>query len=317
MASCGRNVDDEKKYDEKYDENDEDWSDADLDPDKICDFSTSKRELFSVSGEMLILRDENGNSIDRRVPVFFKKIEFHTTSYFNLCQMVLKHRDAKSEAGSASYIPRAKKPFFLTCAHNLLNRSARTKLLLPKQGLKVYKSRYGKKTYVVAGRVKEMLPHPKYDGHITYGFDIGIFWLHSGKEKQGTYGQNTHGSIGTIKNDVMMHYANHKNLKKGMKVEIAGYPGDKQGYPYMHEGTIIDIQKKKYDGYIIWYDADTSSGNSGSSIMVTDHNFIKSITKEPGIKKIIIGVHSGYDGAEKLNFGTLITEGLYHWIMSK
>merc|ERR1719419_141931 len=307
MASCGKNVEDEIKDDEKY----EDWSDDDLDPDNIVDIPTGNL----CKSEMLILKDSNGNPIDRRVRVFFNRKEFHTTSYFMLSQLTIKLRSGNIAVGSAICVPLAKNPFFLTCAHNLVSLSSRRKWVSHKI-LKVYKARHGKDSYVVSGLVNErkILWHDKYDGYNGHGWDIGKFQLRD--LKLGKFSQNSHGSMKTVTDDVMLHWANQDLLKKGMGVEIAGYPGKKEGYPYKHEGTIEDIKKTKYGSHLIWYNADTTEGNSGSCIMVTDQKFVKSVTKRPEIKRIIIGVHSGYDPILGLNYRTLITEGLYHWIKS-
>jgi len=310
MASCGKNVEDEIKDDEKY----EDWSDDDLDPDKTIDFPTTNCELYTNSKEMLILKDKNGIPIDRRVQVFFNRKEFHSESYFMLSQLTVKLRSGILASGSGICLTLAKNPFFLSCAHNLVSLSARRKCLVPYVKLKVYKARNGEDSYVASGMTnkKEILPHPKYDGYNEHGWDIGIFRV--GELKKGKFSQITHGPMNTINDDVMLHWANEKLLTKGMAVEIAGYPGEKKGYPYKHKGTIEDIKMTEYGSYLIWYNADTTLGNSGSSIMVTDQNFVKSVAERPGIKKIIIGVHSGYDNISKLNYGTLITEGVYDWI---
>jgi len=312
MASCGKNVEDEIKDDEKY----EDWSDDDLDPDNTIDFPTRNFELYTAKKEILLLKDDNGNPIDHRVQVFFNRDEFHTASYFMLSQLTVKLRNGKIAAGSATCVPFAKNPFFLTCAHNLVGYSARRKCLVPYQTLKVYRARHGKDTYVESRKVDkgEVLWYHKYDGYHEHGWDIGIF--RAGKLKQGKFSQNTHGSMKTIKDDVMLHWANEDLLKKGMAVEIAGYPGEKNGYAYTHVGKIKEIRKTDKGSHLIWYSADTTKGNSGSCIMVTDQNFVKSVTKRPEIKRIIIGVHSGYDDIEQLNYGTLITGAVYDWITS-
>jgi len=102
-----------------------------------------------------------------------------------------------------------------------------------------------------------------------------------------------------------------------MKVEIAGYPTCKIGHPYTHNGQISDISGTKQGGHLIWYDADSTIGNSGSCIMVTDEDFVKSVTKEPGIRKVIVAVHAGYDEVANLNFGTLITESVHDWLIKE
>jgi len=305
----GKNVEDEIKGDEKY----EDWSDDDLDTDNIIDFPTNS-EQDTANREMLILKDDDSNPIDRRVQVFFNLKEFHTTCYFNLCHLTIKLQ-SKVAIGSAVCVPMAKNPFFLTCAHNLVEFSPRRKATAPLELLKVYKARNGWKSYVAGWKLNRrgILVHPKYNGYHHHGWDIGIFRV--GKlKKKGKFNHKTHGSMKTIDDDVMLHWANADVLKKGMAVEIAGYPGKKGGYPYKHEGKIEDITRTDTGSFQIWYDADATYGNSGSSIMVIDKNFVKSVTKRPGIKKIIIGFHSGGDHISGLNYGTLITRKVYDWI---
>jgi len=316
MAACGKNVTDEVKDDEEYDEKNQDWSDDDIDPDNIVEFPTKNIGMNCAKTESFLTKDDDGNEKDRRIQVFFYKNEFHTESYFMLCQILVQLKAGKFANGSATCVPFAKHPYFLTCAHNLVRWSPLTSSLVPYEGLKYYRARHGKKSYMVSGKVnkRKMLPHPKYDGCPESGFDIGIFRL--GKIKQGKFSENTHGSTNRISHDVMMHYFD-ENLEKGMVIEIAGYPGDKLHYPHKHTGKITEIKKTGLGGYLIWYDADTVVSNSGSSIVVTDENYVKSVTKNPEIKKIIIGVHSGYDDVESLNFGTLITEGLYDWITTR
>lgn len=303
MACCGKDVLVEIKDDEKYD----DWSNENIDPDKIVPFPANNSERDSGIGEVLLYVDDSGNKIDHRVQVFFNRKEFHTRSYFMLCQVIKALGNGKSAGGTASCIPN-KNPYFLTCAHNLMKRSGDLY-----ESLKVYQAMHGKKSCLNTIIVKKgnMVPHPKYDGYPLNGFDIGIF--RSSKSRKNKVDENTYGSMETIQGDVLMHFAT-ADLKVGMAVEIAGYPVSKKLYPYKHEGKIERIQDTKRGSQLIWYNADTTKGNSGSSIVVTDQNFVRSVTKEPGIKKIIIGVHSGYDPVTGKNFGTLITEELYCWI---
>jgi len=114
--------------------------------------------------------------------------------------------------------------------------------------------------------------------------------------------------------DVIWNNADAESIKRGMAVELAGYPGEKKGWPYTHTGRVIDITKTKLGGHILWYDADATPGNSGSCVMITDKDFIKSISKKVGIKKVIVGVHTGHDPVVNLNYGTLITPSIGEWI---
>jgi len=301
---CVMDVLDEIKDDGKYNEMREGLSDDDLHPDNVVPFPTKSNR---TQREILITSDEDGKPIDRRVQVFFNKKEFHTRRYFMLSQITMTLASGKTAAGSASLFFWEENPYFLTCAHNLMQLGNMNEVR------KVYQARYGS-SRLTSGLVdmRNVTPHPKFDGHPENGYDIGIFRAARGKQHQDT--ENTYGDMKTIEKDVILHYAT-ANLKKGMTLEIAGYPLEKRGYPHTHGGTIEEIKKTKR-GSFIWYNADTTKGNSGSSIVVTDQSYVRSVTNNPKIKKIIIGVHSGSDtsGLNQLNYGTLITEEIYGWI---
>jgi len=62
----------------------------------------------------------------------------------------------------------------------------------------------------------------------------------------------------------------------------------------------------------MYHTCDTTPGNSGSSIMVTDQNLIGYYKK--GITKVCIGIHTGSEPLKHLNFATLITPDIFDWI---
>jgi len=62
----------------------------------------------------------------------------------------------------------------------------------------------------------------------------------------------------------------------------------------------------------MYHTCDTTPGNSGSSIMVTDQNLIGYYKK--GITKVCIGIHTGSEPLKHLNFATLITPDIGCWI---
>jgi len=309
MAACGRNIAVERKEDGKN----EDWSDEDLRPDHICEFPTWTGELYSTQKDVLIIREDGGKN-DKRVQIFLKKPDFHCRSYFMLCQIVTKLRDGKIAAGTGACKVRGREFQFLSCAHNLQMFSARKRTLVPYQSLKVYRARQGIDCYLNRGKVdpNEIITHPNYDGNPACGFDIGMFSVVKAISEKANV--NTHGTLNSVKNDVIRHYANPQTLRKGMSVEIAGYPIKKGGHPYKLEGKIEATTKTALGGYLIWYDVEGTSFNPGSSIMVTDKNFVKSATNNPAIKKVIIGVHAGQDDVVGLNYGTLITKPIHDWI---
>jgi len=309
MASCGRHTTLESKKNGKN----KDWSDEDLGRDNICDFPSWAGELYSSQKDVLIIRADCSKN-DNRVQIVLKKEEFHSQSYFMLCQIVTKLRGGKVAAGTGTCRVIPKHGVFLTCAHNLQMFSLRRKNLVPYKNLKVYRARQGKDSYLISGKVdhNEIITHPKYDGNPACGFDIGMFAL--GKFKSGKSDYNTLGSMNSVKNDVIRHYASPQKLKRGMSVEIVGYPIEKGGHPYTLKGKIETTTKTALGGHLIWYNVDLTVCNSGSCIMVTDKTFVKSVTKNPAIKKVLIGVHAGQDDVVGLNYGTLITKSLHDWI---
>merc|ERR1719474_2567719 len=89
--------------------------------------------------------------------------------------------------------------------------------------------------------------------------------------------------------DVTWSSAEAEDIKKGMSVELAGFPGEKEGWPYTHTGEIVDVTKTDLGGYLIWYNADTTPGNSGSCVMITDANYVRSNRSSSTCKKIVVG----------------------------
>jgi len=104
-------------------------------------------------------------------------------------------------------------------------------------------------------------------------------------------------------------------VRKGIPIEVVGYPGEKKGYPYTHTGKILDIVEIDIGGWVLWYDADTTPGNSGSPIYLTDEKYLKQ--KSISAAKMLIGVHTGHDEAEGSNFGTFLTPSLLEWMLKE
>jgi len=307
MAFCGAKFLDEKK--------DAD-SDDELRENNVCDFPTADDEMFDSSKEFLLLEDSNGKAIDRRIHILYKEKDFHVGSYFSLCQLTCNTAvPNKVATGSGCFQFFSDDNRYLTCAHNLARWSARSNKMVMHKGLKVYQTRQGKR-YVATAKLdySKIFPHPKYDGNPNCGFDIGMFSTEKLYARDPKEVKKSHGSVDTVPKDVLWHWANPGDLKIGMGVEVSGYPGEKLGEPYTAVGKIVGISPTKQKGHLIWYDADSTKGNSGSCIMVTDSKFVKTVTKDPGIKKVVVGVHTGYDHSENLNYGTLITESIYDWL---
>merc|ERR1719391_158812 len=110
-----------------------------------------------------------------------------------------------------------------------------------------------------------------------------------------------------VKRDSTWHAAEPESLKVGMTIEIMGYPGEKNGYPYFHNGKIKAVSKRPSGGWILYYDLDSTPGMSGSPICITCSDWIKENgngTKQIkyDVKKIVIGVHTGHDDTVMLNY---------------
>jgi len=303
MAFCGKDLSDEKK--------DSDCADHSL--DHIVAFSTKKQQMCAPSKEGLITSDKNGTPIDRRIKICYDDEKFFSSSYSAPCQITAIVPGGKKGVGSASaYVAdRGKALCFITCAHNLVAWSSLRKRTVPFKDVRVYARRDGKKKWhFLVERMEKRVVHPKYNGQPDCGFDFGII---------------THAKVADIhdfnfknfnpKSDSAIHWMNPKDVAKGMTIELIGYPGEKKGHAFTHTGKILDIMESDLGGWVIWYDADATPGNSGSAIWLTDEKYVKKHFN-PSFNKLLIGVHTGHDEAEGCNFGTLFTQSLKRWIDS-
>jgi len=308
MALCGASFIEEKK-----EEIDEDSL------KNVVAFSCKAKQMMAPSAEGLFTKDDRGNRVDRRTKILFNNPEFCRVSYWSLCQITAKCPRGKG-VGSCSVVEtKDKKTIFLTCAHNLVSISIRSNDQFPfKDGL-IYKARQGEDTYVLkySADLKKARIHPKYNDQASCGFDLGLVPV---VEK---LGRKKHREAFEVKGkdklkdkwqDVVWSAAEPGSIKKGMTVELAGFPGEKKGWPFTHSGEIVDVTKTDLGGYLLWYNADATTGNSGSCIMITDPKFIKSRGYKGRVKKVIVGVHTGHDATDQLNYGTLITPEIMKWI---
>jgi len=312
MSSCAANITDEKKEDEMQ----VDWS-----LKNVFAFSTGKKQMAEISREGLVSVNDDGSRDDRRNKVILSDEKFAKISYYSLCQItatVTKGKGLGSCTGLGIDGKRAKVYWYLSCAHNLVCWNAYRQKFVPYKNGEIFVSRQGEKVAYKVNKVdhSHVVIHPKYDNRAECGFDICLVpvcletfqnigfnaEIKKSSKKDGTW------------RDVETKPAKAKDIVVGMTVELAGYPGEKGGWPYTHEGKIRDVTETKLGGYILWYDADATPGNSGSCIMITDPNFLKKYSSNPKVKKIIVGVHTGHDENENLNFGTLITPKMFKWI---
>ena len=87
--------------------------------------------------------------------------------------------------------------------------------------------------------------HPKYNGQRRCGFDIGVYE----KPENLSHVNNTNWySPLSRENDVTFQFVKPSDLKVGMRVEVCGYPAEKQGHPYTHIGEIKAVHKTKSGG---------------------------------------------------------------------
>lgn len=81
-------------------------------------------------------------------------------------------------------------------------------------------------------------------------------------------------------------------------VGVAGYPSDKPGQLWFSSGKIYP----QPEGWV-YHDADTKSGNSGSTMWFAKNGL-----------SVVQHVHNGYIALSGLNYGTSITADRYEWL---
>jgi len=306
MSSCGAGILDELK-DESIDHSLKD----------IVAFSATKKQMAVVSkSEGLFVENENGDVIDRREKIDFNGKLGLLISYRCLCQLTGRLLKGAKLVGTCSTVRLQNEKCILSCAHNMFNWSARRRDFVNFQWLRTYKMRQGENSWMECSLLNEktMRKHPKYDDQPDSGFDIAVC---KPGEITSTRRNFKCSKDENVKLDVQMFPCNPSDLKPGMAVEISGYPGEKSGYAYTHTGRIADVVKTKLGGWLLFYDVDCTRGNSGSPIRITDEKFLRKLKLPQNISKVTIGVHTGVEYNDGLNYGTLITQSVYDWILGK
>ncbi|WP_433937875.1 serine protease [Sorangium cellulosum] len=81
---------------------------------------------------------------------------------------------------------------------------------------------------------------------------------------------------------------------------LYGYPAEKATWPQIWGGTgpVTD------EGVALWYDIDTTGGQSGSAVYMFDNAEVR----------YVVGIHKGFNG--DLNYGRKMTTGLYTWLVT-
>jgi len=300
---------DEKKFCE-VDTNEEDDMDY-----RLVGLETFYSKL--CRSEKLLVKNENGDYIDRRTKVILENPKFNFKSYTRLSQMIGKNPQGKRGTGSSTRIDLNGVPCMIRCAHNLCTWSVFNNEILMHQKARIYEGRQGHDAWIQLWKLDTVKSnvHPMYAGKIDSGFDIGIARL---EKKDHKLNGEVKIDDKSIVDDCDLAVVDPKNIQSGMKVEIAGYPGDDKfmGYPFTHSGKIVDIVNKPDGGCLVYYNVDTTVGNSGACIMVTDESYIEKYSTKPGIRKLIIGVHNGHSDGE-YNYGSLITPSIFKWMSRK
>jgi len=301
MAFCGIDFKDDKKDERGFNHR--------LKNKKA--FSTVKKQFKPCSKEGLLYTDEDGELQDRRIKIEFDKEKPALLSFVSLCQMAADVNDSIEGLGSCTRIKVKDVWCILTCAHNLVSKSVVTgKFANHKTGY-MYQTRQGEYAWAELWKLKmnKIRVHPKYNDDSTSGFDIAVCPVV--REPHSFDGRVAYSKLIV---DVEWSSADPKKIKVGYEIEVGGYPGEKDGHPHYHRGTVKVIKKTEEGGYLLFYDTDTTPGNSGSAIMIVDERFLNEDDKKNGIKKRVIGVHTGHSAFDNLNYGTLMTPELVKWM---
>jgi len=305
MASCALILSDEKKEEEPA---------IDHSLKNIVAFSTARRKMAALKEpEGLFLRGDDGKALDRRTKIIYTDPKFQTDCYTRLCQVTALLPTKSKVVGSGCLISNESILTVLSCAHNFSAWSTLEGRFHFFECMLSYNMRLGEKSWRICSAIEEKVTkiHPKYDGTPDCGYDIAFCRQLKHISTTGEKEYRTV-AINAPRTTTRWSPCDPSTLQKGYSIEICGYPGEKNGYPYTHTGTIVAVKKTKAGGYVIWHNVDCTAGNSGSPIIINDERWTKRYIK--GSSKAIIGVHTGQDLFEGLNFGTLITSSVYKWI---
>lgn len=250
-----------------------------------------------------------GASVDRRRKISYTDRRFNRESYFSLGQLVA--RDGSDKVANTCFdlkLQGSSHNVILTAAYNIAAISRKSNKLNYFIDSRAYIARQGEKTWDKLKVFKKMYVHPNWDGGNDSGFEIGLVtkWEDIGGSNNEQFSQ-----LKFREKDITISFARPKDIYKGMKLEIAGYPGVKKGHPYTGRGTIVEVVQTKKGGWKIYHDIDTIRGYGGSPLMITDERF----TWDKGVKKVVIGIHTGDDVTRNLKGGILITPSIFKWII--
>ena len=287
-------------------------------------FSTSAQQMDPASQEGLHFK-VGGKEQDRRNYVDFKNDENKLSSYE--CTVQIEGLDCNGGrfVGSGSAVNRNGIDYIYTCAHNIIGVSPLDGKKVPYTDLTAYRMRKGPDVYESKYLLTQTAVHPKYDGKPGCGFDIAVCRV--GKKLPGRNATATNYSTKKSVADSFAGSIAPNKLKEGTMVQVAGYPGEKAGLLYEHSGPVAQVIETELGGYVLTYKLDTTPGNSGSKVMVVDETIVKQYPglaareqrykdrgDEHNFQKMIIGIHTGSDYTNQVNFGTLITPEIKKWL---
>jgi len=282
----------------------------------VVAFSTTKKHFCGNTTEGLLVKDGDGFK-DRRIKVEFDNPRFHFISFSCACQLKATLPSGVSGVGTCGIVVVNNVTYSLTCAHNLRCWSTFYDDFITMKDGYGYKSRSGESAWHSLWELdmQKVRIHPKFNGDPACGFDIALCPVT----------KKPHANSGKVlakwNSDAGWKAAEPKSLKVGMKIELVGYPGDKNGHSYYSSGEIKAIKRQPGDGWVLYYNADSTPGMSGSFIQIIDDDWVNEnipdASRKLGVKKIIIGVHTGHDDTVMLNFGTLLTPTLRKWMKSE
>ncbi|WP_437729683.1 trypsin-like serine peptidase [Sorangium sp. So ce1335] len=166
----------------------------------------------------------------------------------------------------------------------------------PYQGGTVYPDPSG--TAPIFGCYKAVVPSEWLNGDTSVSHDFAIMELSS------MYPGNCNLDPG---NDLGFHglWVASESAIEDRQGYIYGYPGEKTTWPQIwgYWGPLFD------EGVELWYDIDTTSGQSGSAIYKFDSADVR----------YVVGVHKGWTEdwlGYDVNHGRRMTTGLYNWIVN-
>jgi len=301
MALCGKKFFDERKQVEVFDHR----------LKNLFGYTARKKKMALCGKEGLLIKNKNGDPIDRRTKIVYKDEKFRGDSFGDILQIKVKLPRGGYFVGSG-LLSWLHYDCVITAAHNLADFNVLHDSMVKYKEGHAYSKRQGVDVWFTEYEidVKNAYVHPNYRGNSKSGFDIGFCPL---KKPTVKFALDTYTPSKWKYDYAWTGNVKPEDLTMGLKVEVVGYPGELNGYPYYHDGRVVKSLKTKEGGWLLYYDADCTPGNSGSPIYATDESWIKKYCSSK-LEKLVIGIHVGYDPVAGLNFGTVLTEALCSWI---